>query len=595
MDNITRDNNIDVIESNKSTKSSFWAFKPIEWLLMVLLLVAPFYHHENYGGTGFQIPNNIVIWFVGGITGFYSLYALFTHRNIYLPRYFLLILAFPLIIFFGSVVVGVELLDIWITRLLYIWGGLLFFFGLFQHQLGQARIDRLLFFVMLSGFLQAIVGFMQMGFVTSLPWLPLNLPAIKGGAPSGMFQQINNQGSFQVTSIMVALWLASRPFIRFGKPWRFGILLVSLACGTFIVIYSGSRIALLALLLALPLMLISRWQLIKKDKSRWWLVGIVIITSIAVASMTGQLGALEKTTNALNSGYSGAARLGMYTVAIDVYKEKPVFGHGIGSFISVWQFAKPKLYVEHPDALLPNALVTHPHNETIFWLIEGGGLAGLGLLLFFIAIFLALKKLPFSRRYAYAGLLVPIVMHTQVELPFYSSSFHWFVFLILLFVVMNPFNRQYIVRLSTAMKSSIKVLSLVGGIAVIVLMSHTMASSYEFKQRLLKKSPLGHPLPTAIRNPFFKHIAASSMMTTLFAESAKKGIDKNVKLYLEWAKEEVKVTPRPVYYQNIVAALYYLKKTERLCVVINEGLSLYPQAKSLLEIQAGYCEVVNKK
>lgn len=595
MNSVTIDN-IDAVSSRKINKKPLLALRPIEWLLFVLLLIVPFYHHENYGGTGFQIPNNILIWLVGGVIGFYSLYVVACHKHLYLPRYFLFVLAFPLVVFFGSVVAGVELVDVWMTRVLYVFGGALFFFGLFQHELRQARIDRILFFIVLSGLLQSIVGFMQIGFVTNLSWLPLNLPAISNGRPSGMFQQINNQGSFQVTSLLVALLLATRPYIRFGKQWRFWLLLVSIACSTFIIVYSGSRVTLLTIILALPLLLVSRWHKIKEDKKRWLMIGVVIITSVVIAStMMAKFHALDKTSRAFTEGFSGNARLGMYSIAVDVYKEKPVFGHGIGSFVGVWQFGKPAFYAEHPDGILPNALVTHPHNEIILWLIEGGLLAGLGLMLFLLAVFLALKKLPFSRRYAYAGLLLPIALHTQIELPFYSSSLHWFAFLILLFVLMSPFQRRYVIRLSTAMKKTIKASSVLGGIVTVALMAHTMASSHEFHLRLLKKSPEGHPFSLAIKNPFLKHHAASSMMTTLFGESAKKGIDKNVVLYLEWAEEEIKVTPRPVYYQNIVAALYYLKKTKRVCEVTIEGLSLYPKSKPLQEIKKNYCDVVNKK
>ncbi|MDT8371359.1 MAG: hypothetical protein RQ783_05105 [Gammaproteobacteria bacterium] len=57
-----------------------------------------------------------------------------------------------------------------------------------------------------------------------------------------------------------------------------------------------------------------------------------------------------------------------------------------------------------------------------------GAIAGIGLAAFAFGVIITLIKLPHSRRYAYGAMLLPIALHTQVELPFYISSLHWFVF-----------------------------------------------------------------------------------------------------------------------------------------------------------------------
>jgi len=355
--------------------------KPIEWLLLLLLLVSPFYFHPNIGGTGLRIPNNIIIWVVASLIGFYSLYTLMRAKHIVLPRYFLLILAFPLFAFFSGSLSGVEIASQWTFRVLYIWGGLLFLFGLFQHKLKQGRIDRLLFVVVLSGLLHALVGLSQIIWLKQLPFF---LPINSNGVPTGLFQQINNQASFQATSILIALWLISRPFIRKGPQWRFVLLIIAVACGAFVVSYSGSRVGALGFILALPLLLISRWQYIKLEPQRALLIAAMLVLSISSASVIesnrGLTSAIEKSA-AINAGFSGSARLGMYAIAFNVIQEAPLFGHGIGSFVRVWQLGKPAFYAEHPDATLPRQRVAHPHNEVIFWLVEGGVIAVMGLVL----------------------------------------------------------------------------------------------------------------------------------------------------------------------------------------------------------------------
>ncbi|MBL1321746.1 MAG: O-antigen ligase C-terminal domain-containing protein [Methylophaga sp.] len=576
--------------------SSLPTLKPIEWLLGVLLLLAPFYFHPNIGGTGFRIPNNIVIRFFASVIGFYSLYKFSQAEYFYIPRYFLFIIAFPILAFFSGMSAGVEIANQWVFRLLYIWGGLLFFFGLYQHGLKQGRIDRILFLIVISGLLHALVGLAQIVLVKNIPtWLPIN----PNGIPTGLFQQINNQASFQITSILTALWLSSRPYIKHGKSWRFWLILLSIGLGAFIVSYSGSRVAALAFIFALPLLLLSRWHQITIDKKRWWLIASIILISIFSSNIlnnskhgnSGITSVIEKTT-AMNSGFSGSSRLGIYTIAYDAFKEQPIFGHGIGSFIRVWQLGKPQFYADHPNANLPNQRVAHPHNETIFWLMEGGLVAGIGLLLFLIAILLTLKNLPPCRRYAYAALLLPITLHTQVELPFYISASHWFVFLIILFAIMHPYNHRRRVILSAAARMLIKVLVIFGGLSVAIFLSHTMASTLEFKDFILKKSSADKSFPVSIQNPYFKQLATETMITSLFYASAKHGLDDNVRAFAEWSEQELKANPHILYYKLTVEALSYLQKNKHACAITREGLTIYPDDEALQTIR-GRCEEIN--
>lgn len=502
-----------------------------------------------------------------------------------MPRYFLLILAFPLFAFFSGSLSGVEIASQWTFRVLYIWGGLLFLFGLFQHKLKQGHIDRLLFIIVLSGLLHSLVGLSQIIWLKQLPsFLPIN----PNGVPTGLFQQINNQASFQVTSILIALWLTSRPFIRKGPQWRFVLVIIAVTCGAFVVSYSGSRVGALGFILALPLLLISRWPYIKQAPLRAGLIAITLVLSISSASVIesnrGLTGVLEKSA-AINAGFSGSARLGMYAIAFDVIKEAPLFGHGIGSFVRVWQLGKPAFYDEHPDATLPSQRVAHPHNEIIFWLVEGGAIAGIGLVLLLLATLLTLKNLPPSRRYAYAALLLPIALHTQVELPFYISSSHWFVFLLLLFVVFQPSRRTYHLKLSGAAKLLIKALAVSGVFLSLGFLSHTMAANIEFKRYVMKQVPAGtDPFPTAMSNPYFKTLATHTMMTSLLHSSIYHQLNDNVLLFAQWGEQELKYNPHILFYKLTTKAYIYLKQEDHACTIANEGKSVYPNDPGLIKV-----------
>ncbi len=551
--------------------------RPIEWLLAVLLIVAPLYFHPNIGGTGFRIPNNIIVWGVASIIGFYSLYHLAKSQYFYIPRYFLLIALFPVLAFFSGMISGVEIAEHWTFRILYVWGGLLFFFGLFQYQLKQGQLDRLLFMIVIAGFLHALVGLSQIIWAKNIPsWLPYN----PSGIPTGLFQQINNQASFQVTTLMVAFWLTTRPFIRKAPRWRFVFIVLAICCATFVVSYSGSRVGLLGFVLALPLFMISRWHVVKQDKKRWYVIIILFVTSLASANLIesnrGLASALEKAT-AINAGYSGSARLGIYTIAFNVIKEEPVFGHGIGSFVRVWQLAKPDFYAQHSNAQLPNQRVSHPHNETVFWLVEGGAVAGVGLLAVLFSVILTLIKLPHSRRYAYVALLIPIALHTQVELPFYISASHWFVFLLLLFVVLQPSTQRYRINLSNAAIKMVKVVAVSGGVVAIVFLASTMVANLEFKRYLLKEEVKGrNPFPVSMYHPYFKRLATQTMMASLLKSSMRYGLEDHVRSFIQWGEQELAYNPHIMLYKLTVKANHYLKQNQQACTIAKEGWAVYP-------------------
>jgi O-antigen polymerase len=547
-----------------------------EWLLITLLVASPLYFHANIGGTGFRIPNNIVVWLSAAAFVCWSLFKLANSKSFYVPRNYLALLAFPIIAWLSSFFAGVEIGNQWLLRLLFIWGGVLFLFSLFQLNMKQGQWDRLLFFILFAGLFHGLAGLSQIILVTDLPsWLPTN-PA---GNPTGFFQQINNQASFQVSVIAIAMWLNTRPLLLKGAPILFYFSLVVIFLSGFIVAYSGSRIGALGFIIAAPLMLISRWQSIKRHGKRWLLIIAVLITSIGSATLyeqdKGLMSVAEKTA-ALNAGYSASARLGIYTIAWELIKEKPLFGHGMGSFVRVWQYEKPEFYEKHPNAKLPNQRVSHPHNELMFWLVEAGILSGIGLFILFISTVIAILRLPHCRRYAYLALLVPISLHTQVELPFYISSLHWFLFLILLALTLSHKLKAIPLKMSVAARKSIKIVAIIVMIFSSIFLMHSFKSSLELKKYTQEKYGTTESMKAALVNPYFKTIATNLVMLSMYKTSVIYDIEKNINLFSDWAEQTIPYDPDPIFFELVVKANLHIKNNEKACKFNHIAISMYP-------------------
>ena len=571
----------------KKSSTIFTKWKPIEVMLAVLFLIAPFYYHPNIGGEGLRIPNNITVWMVATTIICYSFYLVLKRSTFVLPKSFIYITAFPTLVTLGGFISGVEQPLVWLFRLLFIWGGLIFFFCLFQHGLKQGRIDRLLFLIVLSALIHSVAGITQLWLHADVPfWLPVS----RSGSPSGFFQQINNQATYQVTAIMVAMYLSTRPIVTYGHKWLQVIIILVITSASFLIVISNSTIGILTLILGLLIYTpILRIKFNRNKRLFLWLLAALVIgvgagltfnngntLDKAVALETGYASVLDKTI-AAQSGYSGSARLSIYRISLDLIMQKPLLGHGIGSFPRAWQYAKPGFYKSHPTAVLPYEFVGHPHNEQVFWLVEGGVIAAVGMIILFVVTLLCLTRLGWQRGMAYLAMLLPIILHTQIELPFYTSVIHWFVFLMILFVINNHsliYNKN---RSSTVMIIFLKGTNFtLFGIASLFL-SHSLLSSIDFQNTETDTDPFRY----AKDNPYFRsEIEWINMGSLMYAgmESGKVG---NVQYVANWAEKYIQNKPTRHVHYLLLDAYEFLRQKEQYCNVAYRHQAMYPYDRTL--------------
>jgi O-antigen polymerase len=244
--------------------------------------------------------------------------------------------------------------------------------------------------------------------------------------------------------------------------------------------------------------------------------------------------------------------------------------------VRVWQYKKPEFYASHPDAKLPEQRVSHPHNELLFWLVEAGLLAGIGLIILFFGVLTALLKLPFARRYAYMAMLMPIALHTQVELPFYIASLHWFLFLSLLTLVLSPSSKSVSLVISVNAQRLIKIVSIGLLCCLILFFIDTYKASLELKRFESSKQAQVETLNTALNNAYFKQLSTNLVMFSLYQSSLKQGLQSNIKLIAEWTDETIKFDPHPNFFRLAIDANLYLKNHKKACDYAVLGQRLYP-------------------
>ena len=218
-------------------------------------------------------------------------------------------------------------------------------------------------------------------------------------------------GSFIATGLALALWLLLAPF---SAPTRRQIpLLALLAAFSALLVLIQSRAAWLGAALAAALLLGAA-------------IGLTVL-------FTGF--GLETSSVLLDREFSNSARLTMLHDVGAMILAKPVLGWGYGGF--EYSFAHFRLQTMPWREVLEVA--GHPHNEILLWWVEGGlkALAGIAIVLaagvrLLKSAWQGDREQPNGARVGLFLVLLPMLIHTQLEYPFYLSAPHWLAFLLLL-------------------------------------------------------------------------------------------------------------------------------------------------------------------
>lgn len=183
------------------------------------------------------------------------------------------------------------------------------------------------------------------------------------------------------------------------------------------VILSGSRAGVLAICAAAMIVITLRTRIISVFKIHRWL-WLPLILAIVTASVI-----MYRVKSSSADG-----RLFVWSICLDMIKERPLFGYGIGGIEKHYMDAQATYFSIHPDSpyvmLADN--VTHPFNEYIK-LTVNYGLVGLTIALCLLA--LTIKRLLNSRENVKViGLAVTasVFVMCQFSYPFHYAAV-WFI------------------------------------------------------------------------------------------------------------------------------------------------------------------------
>jgi O-antigen polymerase len=549
-------------------KGNYFSF-----IFFVLVVFSPLLSQSNLGGSGLALTFNISVW-VAALT---FIATTFFNKSIVfkIPKEWLWFSVFPVFVLLGNLWANPESSSGLLFSSLFILGGLLFILRLFQIEL--KNVDSWVFIIVLSVGVQAGISVLQI-------WVPTSLiseffHSSNDSVPRGIFQQVNVNASFLATGITAIVYLVSRPWFKSANFLTKTVLFGTYGLAVYVVFASGSRVGLLALMLAGPLLLFSRSKQLKQQK----LATTILVLLIFPAFFLGQSGlerTVDKSIQLKEQSYSNA-RVAMYTIGTELVVKQPM-GYGMGNFLKAWNPQAADFVKRHPETSMP-AYITHPHNEFLMWMIEGGIPALIGLLMVFLGIGIGLWQCGWQRGGAYAAMLIPISLHTQVELPFYLSSLHWFVWLFLVFVVLRHNTISIDLNLSAAARKAAKLASvmfaLVGAL-FLVNTAYAQKDIYNFVHGIKTDVP---PLSIALNNLYTKGYAERLAMRSMLYHSIENNNAEKVSQFESWALDYVKSSPELKMYEDLISASLFLRPNGKGCDAIDAGYQMYAHNKPLQE------------
>ncbi|MBN3560572.1 PglL family O-oligosaccharyltransferase [Aliamphritea spongicola] len=544
-------------------------------LLGFIFLICGLYFQPNIGGEGLFLPYNAAIWTGTALTISLGIFLALRNRIFIYSHYWPGLLAFPLCVIISGYIADTLTPVEWLFRQLYIIAGVAFLFTLFQFHWKNKDLDKLLYLLLIAGFIQAVYGTVQLIWQGNI--VSFMAPNISHQG-YGIFQQINLQASFQATMLLICLYALTRPGFKNLNIAGQIVLFLCLFSSTYMIAIAGSRVGILSATIGIVIIFCGRFAQIKKRQKTFIIALIVIITSsyLGKAGITRSYNKLSDLTGEVVAVQGSSNRKNIYATTYEVVKESPWVGHGIGSFQGVWQHAKIEFLNENPDAIFPADRLSHPHNEILFWAAEGGLVALTGVFIAMATILIAAFRCGWRRGISYLALLFPLGLHAMVELPFYISSLHWILFLTLFFLILQHSRKAESIRISQAATLSLKVVSLLIVISTAGFMYQANKANTAIVNFLNTRMSQPALLQPALENTYFNETAELYLMRTLMLRSLKSQNYDFLPEFITWAESFLQKRPVPQLFIDLSQAYKIMGNKAKSETTMAHVRAMYP-------------------
>ncbi|MGL5324990.1 MAG: Wzy polymerase domain-containing protein [Aeromonas sp.] len=534
------------------------------------LLGMHFFMH-NPGGAGLYLPFNAWGWVFASLTIGLGLWQVTLRQCLVFSSLQAALWIGAFLLLLPMLYLGFALKDYAIPRLLGLFTGLLFLFGLYQWRFHRRQRDRLLYLILMAIALEAALGLVQFYLLTPGNWIGYDT---KANRPYGIFQQPNVMATFMATGIALAIWLELR---REGGRLLMALRYVVILSAALLLVVLQSRVGQFGGLLALCLLIPQLYR----QRLLWRILGLVIL-AVAIGLLSQYW--LAGVKRGLEIYQSGGARSDIWPFTYSLVVQNWLVGIGYGGFESTFLHHYSEARSLSPDIGMEIYNLDHPHNEFLYWAVEGGIAPMVGMVIMGGALLWRLASVRWVNAMGLLALVTPILLHTQTEYPLYHAIVLWWLLLTLIYIIDTEIEESNLASQGFSswwdMECRLWLLLRFMAVAIPLLVVPFMLTAIHTAWVVTKYERGGYKEPTLLLDIVNPMAWLTRVEFDVNSVRLMVGLQTNNKTeleaYLEWGQAFVRHTPRANIYANMVIALNALGRTEEANAMRTEALKLYP-------------------
>ncbi|MGO1296894.1 MAG: PglL family O-oligosaccharyltransferase [Vibrio sp.] len=542
--------------------------KPLLYAIASLYIYAMHFVMSNPGGSGLALSFNDTSWIAISLVLGIGLYQLANNQVIRVSK-------LTLGLFIACVLMTIPVFyhnaapEFTAMRLTGLWAGFVFFLLLQQFRFSNREKQRLLWFIVIGTLIEAILG-LYMYFILA-PEIMERFDRFT--RPFGVFHQPNVMASFLATGLLVAGYLLARQPKKYDQHWlHTALLYITSLTSAFLLTVLASRTGWLGSTLGVLCLLPYLKRYASRPRFVVWLVAIIAGVSIALFSMQQQ-GISGFVANKVDLQ---SPRRYTFPQTLDMIIEKPFTGYGYGRFESQYILYTARQHQLNPSYPPGLPAMDHPHNELMYWGVEGGLVPVFGLILAASFVLIRLRYAKKGTRLALLALLIPITLHTQLEYPFYHSAVHWITFLILLYWIEQRSSSHWSFSFHAWIARSLRILSLLIPLVVSFFMLTTLQTNYVLTK--FERDPIHNPdmIHQVTNLSVWKDRYDWDIYSLYLRKGLKTKQPEDIMPFVNWAQTIIKHTPRPIFYKKLILSYEALGDTSRAEQTRHEAQFLFP-------------------
>ena len=451
-------------------------FRTYQYTLLGLFIFAIHFTMPTPGGSGLYMPFNVMTWVFISVIIFLGLWQITSTKQIKLHNlHIFMIIGFVLMclpMFYGG-----EYTDYAIPKLLALLTALVFLFASNQFTLSKQQNHQLLYLILLGTAISSLFSLGQFYLITEGSWGGYTAGESR---PIGLFLQPNVTASLLSTGLIIAIYLTLDKKIEKSLLQK-RLLKYILFVSPLLLVLLQSRTGFLGALVGMSLLIP---HALKQQNLNILKPLALILAGILTAIISMQF--IKHVDRGLDVYQEVGARSDMYKVSAHMIYTKPLTGFGYGEFEKQYREFHLAIMPGNPNLSAPLDNLDHPHNEILYWGVEGGIAPILGLVIFSCGFLFLFAHTKWRKSLALIALIMPILLHSLTEYPFYHSTPHLVVFLLLISFIQNSLTSFKTINCQPTLL--IKTLAVGQALIIIPFMVTTLHTSYLVKEYIVSSS-----------------------------------------------------------------------------------------------------------